>query len=266
MEIRAIHQNEISVLSDLQPDGWADIVPHFNFYTQSSFCVPVKVVVDKKIVGIGVSIVHHDVAWLAHIIVRPEERCKGWGRLITQALMDVAKQQHCSTIYMIATKLGFPVYEKLGFLIETEYIFCRRVGESPDLSVSDHVQPYQEQYKEHISAMDKNISGEDRMMHLEARLAKGFVHCDRGMVHGYYLPSLGEGLIVADTGHAGLELLKWHLRHSSQIVVPEENMVARTFLQALGFEEASTAKRMRLGNIRSVKFSNIYNRIGGNIG
>jgi ribosomal protein S18 acetylase RimI-like enzyme len=86
------------------------------------------------------------------------------------------------------------------------------------------------------------------------------------MMEGYYLPTLGDGLIIANNEIAGIELLKLHLSHNKQVVIPIENNAAQKFLQETGFEEIKQIKRMRLGNERKVQFANIYNRIGGNVG
>ncbi|MDR0231317.1 MAG: hypothetical protein LBI82_04280, partial [Dysgonamonadaceae bacterium] len=85
-------------------------------------------------------------------------------------------------------------------------------------------------------------------------------------IEGYYLPSLGEGLIIAETEISGIELLKLHLQHNDRVVLPKENLAAQKFLQEVGFEEVKSIKRMRLGEERKVKFVNMYNRIGGNVG
>ncbi len=264
MEI--INNDEPPLLSSLQPDGWPDIVPHFDYYTKSPFCFPVKMIVDKEIVGIGAAIIHSDVAWLGHIIVHPDHRRKGIGQLITRTLVDTAWKNSCSTIYLIATELGKPVYLKVGFQPETEYIVYKCTGEKKDFLISGNIQNYNEMYREHFAAFDKTVSGEDRMNQLEEHLTNALMYCNNGVIEGYYLPTLGEGLIIADTGHAGIELLKLKLKHCDKIVVPKENSIARTFLRDIEFEEYKSIKRMRLGKVRPVKFSNIYNRIGGSIG
>lgn len=265
MILKAIHNDEIHKLSGLQPDGWVDIVPQFDFYTKSSFCFPVKVEMDDEIIGVGVTIVHSDVAWLAHIIVHPDYRCRGIGQLITQSLIDIAENHKCSTIYLVATELGEFVYRKKGFSIETEYHVYKNVTKQ-DWQISSIIRPYQGEFKKHFVTFDKNISGEDRMMHLEKYLANSLVYHNHDNIEGYYLPTLGEGLIIADSENAGIELLKLHLSSNNGVVIPKENIVARAFLQEIGFEEIKIIHRMRLGENRTVLFSNIYNRIGGKIG
>jgi N-acetylglutamate synthase-like GNAT family acetyltransferase len=264
-EINPMDTNETSFLSHLQPDGWVDIVPCFDFYTKSSFCFPVKVSVNNECVGIGATIIHNEVAWLAHIIVHSDFRHKGIGLQITKSLVKIAKENHCATMYLIATELGEPIYRKIGFITETEYLVYKNITKK-DWAVSKNISQFEERHRTHFAIFDREVSGEDRMIHLEEHLINGFVYHQADNVEGYYLPTLGEGLIIAETEISGIELLKVHLRHNDRIVIPKENLVAQKFMQEVGFEEVKSIKRMRLGKERKVQFANLYNRIGGNVG
>ncbi len=85
-------------------------------------------------------------------------------------------------------------------------------------------------------------------------------------VRGYYLPTLGEGLIVANKQSAGMALLKLYLRQNSKIVLPQENTTTVSFLLNQRNPIKRRAKRMYLGENIDVQFKSIFNRIGGNIG
>jgi len=264
-KIEPMDVNGIPALSPLQPEGWVDIVPIFDFYLKSPFCFPVKVVVGNECTGTGVAVIHQNAAWLAHIIVRPDFRRKGIGLQIVQTLVKIAKDNRCSTVYLIATELGEPVYTKVGFITETEYLVHKNIVKK-NWTVSGNIHPYEERHKSHITVFDRETSCEDRMMHLEEHLTSGFVYHHEDNVEGYYLPTLGEGLIIAKTETAGIELLKLYLQHNDRVVVPKENLAVQKFLQEVGFGEVKAIKRMRLGKERNVQFGNIYNRIGGNVG
>lgn len=264
MEVLPLNNNDVNLLGNLQPAGWPDIVPNFRFYTASSFCFPIKIIIDGKIAGIGAAIIHHEIAWLGHIIVHPEYRGKGIGAYITQTLVDMAKQHNCETINLIATDLGAPVYEKAGFTTETEYLFFKDIHIASTLS--PHVIPYKKEFREQIAEIDYLTSQEERMFFFEEHLARGLVYRSNNMVEGFYLPTLGEGLIIANTPTAGIELLKVHFNTNDKVAFPKDNLYAATFLHERGFKEIRTAKRMILGKPRNVILSNIYNRIAGNIG
>ena len=266
MKVDAFTRSDLNLVSDLQPDGWGDIAPSFDFYTKSSFCFPVKIIDDEKIVGIGTTIIHHEVAWLAHIIVHKEHRKKGIGKLITETLVDSLQSKNCETIYLLATDLGAPVYEKVGFETETEYLFFKDIKIKNGLEIPKGIAPYKEEFKEQIKAIDKRISGEDRLFHLEAHLEHGYVYVVENVLDGFYLPTFGDGLILATNPATGLELLQFHLNTNEKLVFPKNNLAATNYLYEKGYKEIVTGKRMRLGKMRTVNFENIYNRIGGNLG
>lgn len=265
MQIQPFEYKDIPNIADLTPEKWNDIRPSFTFYLESPFCFPIKVTLDDQIVGLGATIVHNDIAWLGHIIVHPEQRGKGIGKQITQALVDIAKQKNCETIYLIATHLGFPVYEKKGFLIETEYLAFKDIALEKS-SVSPRIIPYSQTFKAAIASIDKITTGEKRMMHLESFLETGYVYKHNDQIQGFYLPDLGEGLIVAMNASAGIELLKLHLQHTDKLVFPKENLEARDFLYHNGFKEYDIVKRMRIGHHRALQLENIYSRVSGSIG
>jgi ribosomal protein S18 acetylase RimI-like enzyme len=266
MRVETLVQNDVKLLGELQPEGWGDIMLNFDFYTKYSFCFPIKTVIENKIAGIGATIVHDDVAWLGHIIVHPDYRNRGIGKLITENLVEIGKANKCATIYLVATDLGAPVYEKVGFEMEAGYFFFKDIKLKNETVISKNVQPFHEMFREQIAVTDKIASGENRMMHVEDHLQNGFIYSNNDKIGGYYLPTFGEGLIIANNPIAGIELLKFHLQKNEKVTFPKENTAAIDFLYKNGFKEFRIAKRMRLGKKRPLHLENIYNRVGGNVG
>jgi GNAT superfamily N-acetyltransferase len=250
----------------LQPDGWYNIQPTHAFYTSVDFCFPLKLVIDGRIAGIGTGIVHGDVAWLGHIIVLPDFRNRGLGGIITKALVENMHAKNCKTIYLIATELGEPVYKKLGFETETEYVFFKDLVKNIDWNPSSEVTPYNPSHKEQIATIDKLVSGEDRMFHLERFLSNGFVHITDETVNGFYLPDFGDGFILATKLNAGLDLMRLRLAAKDNASFPIDNHDALDFMNKNNFQEFRKAKRMRLGPKRKLNLQFVYNRIGGNVG
>lgn len=248
----------------MQPADWPDIVPYFEFYTKSDFCFPIKYIVDNQISGIGTTIVHGETAWLAHIIVHPEQRNKGVGTKITEALVNSLKNTGCKTILLIATKLGEPVYKKLGFTKETEYLYLRE-GKTL-LRSSDSIKIFEESYLPELLNLDRIVSGENRIKVITPHLRNSYTIVNNKKLEGYYLPTLGEGLIISRTKEAGLELL--NLKHATveRAAMPGENQIASDFLLAHGFREVARGTRMVLGKKINWQPAQIYGRIGGNLG
>lgn len=266
LNFKAIIREDLTNLSDLQPDGWENIKIKFEYYLNNDFCHPIKLLLNKKIVGIGSVIVHEDIAWLGHIIVHHDHRKKGYGKLITQELIAIAHSESCKSIQLIATDMGAPVYASIGFIEDTAYLFYKEVSIPKTSIMNVNIEKFNATYKRQILLLDKCVSGENRICEIEPHLHAGYVYLSNNMVEGYCLPTLGQGLIIAKNEIAGTELLKEHLKSTTTIVFPKENQSAQSFLYAQGFLPYATAKRMYMGENIDVKFKNIYNRIAGNIG
>ncbi len=265
MDIQTLEHSDINLIIDLQPTGW-EIIPSFDFYTLSDFCFPIKVTIDKKIVGIGTTTIHNDIAWLAHIIVHPDYRNQSIGKLITQTLVEISNSKLCDTIYLLATDLGEPVYKKVGFETETDYLYFKGEKTIGTYTKTENIVAFNSDFKKQISNLDRQVSGEDRMFQLEQHLSSGFVYSQDNEVKGFYLPTLGDGLIIASTNSAGQELMKLRLTSKDFAAFPIDNVSSTEFMHQNNFKEVRREKRMRLGKKRNWQPTNIYNRIGGNLG
>lgn len=266
MQIEPLKHNDITQIPALLPPGWESAMPAIQFYTTLDFCFPIKVSIDNKMVGTGTAIIHKDVAWLAHIIVHPDHRNQGIGKWITESLVDIANSKNCDTLYLLATDLGEPVYRKIGFETETEYMFFKSEKTIHTDIRDECIVPYSSEYEKQISLLDLQVSGEDRMFHLKHHLSSGFVYVVDNNVEGYYLPALGDGLIIAATSAAGQALMRLRMTTKDFAVFPIDNVSAAAFIHLHPFKEIRRQKRMRLGTKRTWQPTNIYNRIGGNLG
>ncbi|MFI5171992.1 MAG: GNAT family N-acetyltransferase [Chitinophagales bacterium] len=267
MQFNNLKESDLLQLSAFQPEGWRDIIPQLQFYINSSYCFPIKLSEEKTIVAIGTAVVHKQTAWLAHIIVHPDRRKQGLGNAITKYLVDMLHaKKDIETIYLIATELGAPVYEKVGFETESEYICFKESSVDFDQFTLQNIIPYGENYIDQIRELDKLTSGEDRFFRFHDFLKDGSVYFDKNKVEGFYLPGFGEGLIVADNPVAGIELMKLRLKTNDIAILPGENTKAIKFLFDHDFSEFRRVKRMRLGKKRNWLPENLFNRMGGQIG
>lgn len=266
MHIKKLEHSDINFISDLLPSGWESVIPTIDFYTKTNFCFPIKVSIDNKIVGTGTTIIHNKTAWLAHIIVHAAYRNQSIGKIITQTLVDSSYSKGCQTIYLLATKLGEPVYKKIGFETETEYIVFKKEGTNETFRDSENIVAINNDFKKLIWDLDRQVSSEDRILLLEQHLSDGFLYLQNNEAQGFYLPNLGDGLIIATTNSAGLELMKLRLKTKDFAAFPIDNVGATEFMRQKNFNEIRTEKRMRLGKKRNWEPKNIYNRIGGNLG
>lgn len=86
-----------------------------SFYQFKNF-IGIGLVKDSSIVGFG-ALIHHqsNTAWIPYVGVHPEYQGLGGGKLIMQNLLDIAYDHQWQTIELVASKAGFPLYQKFGF-------------------------------------------------------------------------------------------------------------------------------------------------------
>lgn len=267
MTISKFTHADLNQLEELQPEGWPSIIPHWHFYLDSDICEPIKISTDGKIVGIGTTIYHGNTVWLAHIIVHKDHRNQGLGHKITDMLLNSIDMQKYPTVLLIATALGEPVYSKLGFIKDTDYLFFKRETKpQSNLATKPFIIEYQNSYQEQLLQLDFELSGEQRQKLLVPHLQQSKLILEEGKVAGFYVPTLGEGLILAKSSDAGLELMAYKHLEIDAAVIPSENALANEFLISQNFTQIRTAPRMYLGKPLHWKAHAMYARIGGNLG
>ncbi|HBS58706.1 MAG TPA: hypothetical protein DEA44_05515 [Firmicutes bacterium] len=266
MKLKAMRGQDIEHFRHLQPEGWPDIAPEFEYYVNMPFCHPVKVVFKKRIVGIGAGISLGNTAWLAHIIVDKGFRRRGIGSFIVTQLLHHLTEAGCQTVSLIATELGYPVYKKAGFLAQTEYIFFARQAPCQSFPPSGNIVPLTAGDFAAVFSLDKQVAGEERKRLLGAALDNGYVYKKNGEVLGYYLPALGEGPVVATDGEAGTALMALKYAAAPKGVLPAANREGMSFFKENGFGEIMRAVRMYRGREFPWQPQNIFSRIGGNLG
>ncbi len=270
MQTQPITIDDIKDIVPLQPEGWPDLGMSFKFYIEHKWCHPFKYVVDGMMMGIGTLIQYGSTAWLAHIIVADEFRNQGLGKRIVLHLIGEAKKQKFESVSLIATDLGYPVYLKTGFVKQGQYLFFERENPYDTLVqstlVSDQIKPYDIRFKDDINTLDYYASGENRSWLLKEHLESAYLYIKADEVLGYYLPDLGEGLIIGATPEAGIELLKLKCNSGKKVVLPQENTAGIAFLMENGFSPKLSVARMTWGKPIQFKPEQLYNRIAGNFG
>lgn len=264
MEILPLQPEDLPRLSEIQPSDWGDITPNVTYYLNSPHCSPIKVVENNIIIGTGSAIRHKDTAWLALIIVHPQHRNRGLGGIITKYLVDMLKAEGVETVYLIATPMGEPVYKRLGFEIETEYLFFK--GELKETETLPNIIPFEAKHLPRIYELDQQSYGENRWYRMDENLQTARVYEHNGKVEGFYLPSLSEGLIVAATPQAGIALMQLRAQTHEVFILPVDCAAGIEFLKTNGYQEVRNAQRMRLGKQRPFNPAMLYNRVGGPIG
>ncbi len=266
MDVQDLQNADIDRLKELQPETWTDIRPYFYYYSASYFCQPLKISENNKVIAVGTNIQHQDSAWLAHIIVHPEHRNRGLGKEMASALINRLNSKKFSTIYLDATDMGYPVYKKLGFKIETEYIHLEGQHTDQYLLNPETIIPFHTDLKDELLALDRLISAEDRIDVLEPHLWSSILYVSEDKVQGAYFPSLLDGFVLATTPLAGTELMKIRMRNKPTARFPSENQACIDFLKNNGYKVTGASKRMIFGKSREWNGKGIFHRISGGLG
>lgn len=267
MNIQPLTLRDLPFVEYLQPDGWGDITASLMEYCLQEFCRPVKVVDQNNIVGLGTAIFHQGSAWLAHIIVHESYRGHGLGAKIVNHLINIAIQNGSSSINLIATDLGLPVYRKAGFREVGAYQFLKRQEKWISEPIPEQLQAARTAYHEQILHLDFEINGERRLELIKDHLKHAVIFAEDELVEGYYFPQLGQGPIYAKTERAGLGLMALKYTTVDTAVLPVDNLQGIQFLTKNGFvAQDITAIRMTYGEDTHWCPTQIFSRIGGNHG
>lgn len=266
MQFSSFEVDDLKCLPALQPADWGDLTPRFTYFIGSPFCKPVKLCEGEQVIGIGTSMMHEDTAWLACVIIHPDYRNKGLGNILTSKLISDLDQAVYGTIYLDATDFGYPVYKKLGFEVETEYVHLKRESELVSHHISPNIIPYREEFQSQLFDVDELISGERREGILRDFLPQTYLFVDQNHVQGFYIKDWGDGPVIALNDVAGIELMKLRSQHTNVAILPVGNKGALRFWEGNQFVPYKTSRRMFLGKKRRWKSEGIYNRISGQLG
>ncbi len=266
IKIKPLHVSDIPFLAPFPPTDWHfDIVSFMNLHFNKPYFYAVVATLNEIIVGTGNVFINGTESWLGNIIVKPELRRQGVGTEITKHLQTHSINMGCETQLLIATELGEPLYNKLGFAVDSYYLFYegRKLGHQSfsairQINQDDHAGVFH---------LDKRISGENRKSLLSVFIKDGFVFEVSNVISGYYLPGFGNGLIIAKSSKPGLALLQFkHTRHNTSAIIPDQNNAAREFIQTHGFSFTKKVTRMYSGKKLNWKPECVFSRAAGYCG
>ncbi len=265
--IRDFQISDISAVSPLPPEEWHFPISDFILqHFEQPYFSPFVLCEDDTVVGFGNSIRNNDTAWLGNIIVHADHRKKGYGSLITRHLIDHAGSLGVTSFILIATEMGRPVYEKIGFVKTSDYIFYKRET-TVELKLSTFIQRLTESDHIQTADLDHYVSGEERDLFIRQFLPTAYCIKMRNELEGVYFKKLGNGLIIARSTIAGLALLSLRIAEGAEsLVIPEENTFARDYIQNVGFKETMRLPRMVYGYGKTWHPECVYNRGAGYCG
>lgn len=95
--------------------GWGDRRAWLEFALGHAECDPLVAVDGGEVVAMGVGTRNGPAGWVGTIFVVPERRREGIGLAISAAACERLQAAGCRTLLLVATTMGRPVYERLGF-------------------------------------------------------------------------------------------------------------------------------------------------------
>ncbi len=254
--IRVMTRADVDRTADaMLREGWGDRHIKMAFVADHPQCAPFVAEADGAIVGTGVATFNGTVGWIGTIWVDSTWRRRGLGRALTIATMDAAEAAGCRTLVLVATKVGQPLYEGLGFVVQTTY----RIMEAPGLPSAggpSRVRPYRPSDLAAMGALDTAATGEDRRHLLTAFAAPSTTLClerPAGALAGFVVRApWGGGATVAPDPDDALAILNARRRAAGpekrvRAGVLAENETGLALLAASGWTDSWQAPRLIRG-------------------
>lgn len=202
-----------------------------------------------------------DLAWIGMMLVHPEHRRKGVATKLMNCALEYLRESKIQCIKLDATPAGRPLYEQLGFRVESSLTRWQRppCTQTGGVQASPKTREAQQADWPALAAIDSTAFGvrRDHLLKTYGEAAgKTLVWPNQGPVlawgllragaHSDYLGPLegdGEGLpcLVAD-------LLSYANPRSVLWDIPDEQAIAINFARRLGFEPLRPLTRMCLGS------------------
>jgi hypothetical protein len=238
--------DDLEALVELEPPDWEGLLAHLRWKLATPYALVLKAVLGEALVaGVGSALVHNGTGWIGALHVHPGIGERGVEAALVQALVHALEAQGCRSVSAVAREAQVPLFESLHFHADGAYLLL--AGGRCEAPTADEVVLCAPHHFLGLLHLDQRASGEDRRTWIGEHLFASQVYMRAGRVRGSYLPLLGAGLVLADQPQAGEELLRWHLQHTVNVVVPEANAVAMEFLQLRNYTEQERLVRMVRG-------------------
>jgi GNAT superfamily N-acetyltransferase len=203
----------------------------------------------KKLVGGACCASFGTSGWIGALGVLPRARKRGTGELLTRACIEWLQSRGAESVFLYATDMGRPVYDRVGFVTEARARAWRGVAPGPP---PDGVRRLKPSDRDRILALDRAATGEDRHAVLDMLPALLGIGYERdGVLEGFALQTpwgAGPAVVASDT-EAGLNVLRGLVVEPQPltITVPDDNPQAGEALGRWGFQPVNSALRMRYG-------------------
>jgi predicted N-acetyltransferase YhbS len=253
------------VSAAIRRDGWGDRREWFRFAVPHPRCTVFAAEVDGEVVGTGVATHNGPVAWIGTIWVASSWRGRGLGTALTEAPIEAATAAGAQTLVLVATELGRPLYERLGFEVQTWYVTVEAPGRqggagshaTEGATAASRIRPFAASDLPAMFALDRAATGEDRAHLLEAIATpdgtRVVTDTATGDVRGFLVRApWGGGATIAPDADDALRLLEgrrdtYPFDRKVRAGTLADNEAGLARLAAAGWTEAWRAPRLIRG-------------------
>jgi ribosomal protein S18 acetylase RimI-like enzyme len=246
-------------LAERWNDQFSDVERMLRFEPDGCFIAEV----DARPVGHVFSISYGSLGWIGLLIVEPEHRRRGIGKLLTVRAKDYLLSRGVETIKLEGVAEIAELYRQIGFFDEYGSLRLKRTAERLPLNDTKGVRSIMKEDLSELAVFDAKYFGADRtrvlrqlyeanpqlgfIAHTGANIV-GYVMCRKAHV-GYNLGPMVCNPELVETASALVRKCVERLNRGAEVFVgvPAVNRAATQMWKALEFSEYSCSIRMRLG-------------------
>jgi len=233
----ASRRTELELYTKAQPDGWFVIDE------------------DDRIVAVAGCMVYGRFSWIGLVGTHPAARGRGLATQLSEHLVKWSYARGCRTVALDASKLGRPIYERLGFRPagSTVQLAPTRMQEprNPEVAI-----PLDSADKDQLLELDAGIFGGDRSGLLELLMrgddkSRLVTRHNAGRLSGFLFIRdrlIGPGAATSrDVGRALIQDALADTSPEQTLLLPSESAYLDVLL-SLGFVEQQRLTHMRHGD------------------
>lgn len=243
--LKLAFRNSVSRLHDLelyrqiQPDGWFVALQ------------------EERLVGMVGATHYGAFAHVGLMAVHPDVQRQGIGFTLMQFLLTRLEQQQVPLVLLDASKMGRPLYDKLGFVAYDETLVFQRQSNAATLARPPHIQAISTRELDELVQWDTDVFGANRRKVFQVLLdhfpGRAFTQRDAdGRLMGYLFAQenrIGPWVMLQPC--SAEELLQAALalpyEETVTVAVPAGNQEAIKLLQRHGFEQVRANRHMGKG-------------------
>jgi GNAT superfamily N-acetyltransferase len=257
IDIRAMAPDDIEGLTAaILADDWGDRRTWLEFVATHQACRAfVAAGADGKAFATAVATINGAIGWIGTVWVAPDRRRSGVGLALTEAVIDAAETAGCRTLVLVATDAGRPLYERLGFEVQTWYLTMEAPG-LPSGEPDHSIRAFRRADLPTMAQLDARATGEDRSHLLRAFATPSetrVMEREDGSLTGFVVRApWGGGATIAEDPSDGMRLLEARRRAAGpgrrvRAGILLDHAEGLTRLRSAGWTEAWRAPRLARG-------------------